>query len=52
MNYRISVVKYGYITIEANSANEAIEIANGEHDSSFDWSDFCEAEVVEEFEED
>ena len=53
MIYRICVSKFGYANIEANSADEAIMIAeNDMDDRDFDWSDFDEAEIMEEFEED
>ena len=51
MTYRVCVIKYGYANIKANSADEALEIASNEDDSRFDWSEFDEAEIVEEFED-
>lgn len=52
MKYRVCVIKYGYATIEADNADEALELANDEMvDSEFDWSDLGEAEIVEEFED-
>lgn len=52
MTYRVCVIKYGYTNIEADNADEALEIASNEDDRNFDWSDFGEAEIIEEFEED
>lgn len=52
MKYRVCVVKYGYAIIEADNEEEAIEIAEDAEDRFFDWSDFGEAEIVEEFEDD
>ena len=49
MNYRVCVIKYGYIDIEADNADEALEVANDADDKDFDWSEFDEAEIVEEF---
>lgn len=52
MIYRICVTKFGYADIEADSADEAIMIAeNDMTDKDFDWSEFDEAEIIEEFEE-
>ena len=51
MIYRICVTKYGYANVKADSADEAIMIAERQMtDCEFDWSDFDEAEIVEEFE--
>ena len=52
MNYRVCVTKYGYANIEADSADEAIVIAENKMvDYEFDWSDLGEAEIMEEFKE-
>ena len=52
MIYRICVTKFGFADVEANSADEAIMIAeNDMTDKDFDWSEFDEAEIIEEFEE-
>lgn len=52
MIYRIVVTKYGYANVEADSAEEAIMIAeNKMTDGEFDWSYFNDAEIMEEFEE-
>ena len=50
MIYRICVKKYGYADIMAEDANEAISIADDMLDKDFDWSELCDAEIVEEFE--
>ena len=51
MIYRICVTKYGFANVKANSADEAIMIAENQMmDCEFDWSDFDEAEIIEEFE--
>ena len=52
MIYRICVTKFGYANVEADSPDKAIMIAeNNMVDSDFDWSDFDEVEIMEEFEE-
>lgn len=48
MKKMVMVVKYGYIAVEADSDEEAIELANAKRDSEFDWSDFGDAQVVED----
>ena len=51
MFYRICVTKYGFANIEADSADEAIMIAeNDMTDKDFDWSEFDEAKIMEDFE--
>ena len=52
MIYRVCVKKYGYADIVADNVDEALEIANDSDERRFDWSEFDEAEVVEEFFED
>ena len=47
-NYRIMVIKYGWAVVEAENENEALELVEDMQDKDFDWSDFDEAEVVEE----
>lgn len=51
MTYRIVVTKYGYANVEANSADEALSMINDMNDKDFDWSEFDEAEIVEEWED-
>lgn len=50
-NYRVMVIKYGFAIVEAESEREAIEIAEDMQDNDFDWSDFDDAEIVEEIED-
>lgn len=48
--YRVCVTKYGYADIVADSEEEALEFVEDKmKDKDFDWSEFDEAEVVEEF---
>ena len=51
MIYRICVTKFGYANVEADSADEALELVEDMTDKDFDWSEFGEAEIMEEFEE-
>ena len=50
-NYRVMVIKYGFAIVEAENEREAIEIAEDMQDNDFDWSDFDDAEIVEEIED-
>ena len=53
MVYRICVTKYGYANVVAKDTDEALRIANEDMcDKDFDWSEFDEPEIVEEFYED
>lgn len=45
--YRVMVVKYGYVEVEADTEDEALEITEGMADSNFDWTEFCEEQIVE-----
>lgn len=45
---RVMVVKYGYVTVEAETESEAIKIANNMKDDNFDWSYFDDAQVVDD----
>lgn len=47
-NFRVMVVKYGFTEIEAECEEDAIEVAEDMSDKDFDWSDFDEAQVIEE----
>ena len=50
MVYRICVTKYGYTNVEADDEYELDSIIKNKlRDSDFDWSDFDEPEIVEEF---
>lgn len=44
---RVMVTKYGFATIDADTESEAIEATHDMQDSDFDWSDFDDAQVVE-----
>ena len=44
---RIMVTKYGYIDIETE-AEEALELAYSIPDYAFDWTDFDDAQVVDD----
>ena len=45
---RIMVTKYGYIDIEAETEEEALELAYSKPDHDFDWSDFDDAQVIDD----
>ena len=45
---RIMVVKYGYAVLEADTESEAIELINDMDDGDFDWSDFDDAQIVDD----
>lgn len=45
---RVMVVKYGYAIVEADTENEAVELTNDMVDGDFDWSDFDDAQVVDD----
>ena len=45
---RVMVVKYGYAVVDAETESEAIEKTNNMRDSDFDWSDFDDAQVVDD----
>lgn len=47
-NFRVMVIKYGFAEIEAKCEGDAIELAEKMNDEDFDWSDFDEAQVIEE----
>ena len=52
MVYRVCVTKYGYADIVADNEEEALEFVEDKmKDADFDWSEFDEAEIVEEFED-
>ena len=48
MKKRVMVVKYGYPVVEAETDAEAVEKAKNMSDSEFDWSDFDDAQVVDD----
>lgn len=45
---RVMVVKYGYIDIEAEIEEEALESAYSKPDHAFDWSEFDDAQVIDD----
>jgi hypothetical protein len=45
---RVMVVKYGYAVLEADTESEAIELINDMDDGDFDWSDFDDAQIVDD----
>lgn len=45
---RIMVVKYGYAVLEADTESEANELINDMDDGDFDWSDFDDAQIVDD----
>lgn len=49
--YRVMVVKYGYTEVEAETEEDAVEQVNVYDDQYFDWSDFDDAQVVDELDE-
>lgn len=48
MKKRVMVVKYGYAVVEAETDTEAVEKAKNMSDGEFDWSDFDDAQVVDD----
>lgn len=48
MKKRVVVVKYGYAVVEAETDAEAVEKAKNMSDGKFDWSDFDDAQVVDD----
>lgn len=48
MKKRIMVVKYGYAVVETETDAEAVEKAKNMSDGEFDWSDFDDAQVVDD----
>lgn len=49
MIYRICVTKFGYAEVEADSADKALELVDDMYDNDFDWSDFDNATIIDEF---
>lgn len=47
MAMRVMVVKYGYTVIDTDNEEDAIEQAKNMSASDFDWSDFDNAQVVD-----
>lgn len=48
MKKRVMVVKYGYAVVEAEIDAEAVKKAENMSDGEFDWSDFDDAQVVDD----
>lgn len=42
------VVKYGYAVVEAETDAEVVEKVKNMSDGEFDWSDFDDAQVVDD----
>lgn len=45
---RVMVIKYGYAEVDAETGEDAIELTQNMDDSEFDWSDFDDAQVVDD----
>lgn len=45
---RVLVCKYGYAVIDADTKSEAIEKSEKMSDGEFDWTDFEDAQVVDD----
>mgnify|MGYP000049871209 FL=1 len=45
---RVMVVKYGYAVVDAETEEEALELTRDMKDSDFDWSDFNDAQIVDD----
>ena len=41
-------LKYGYAVVDAETEKDAIELTENMDDSEFDWSDFDDAQVVDD----
>lgn len=47
-DYTVMVKRYGFITVEAKDEEDALNQVDGLSYSDFDWSDFGEAQIVED----
>lgn len=47
-DYTVMVKRYGFITVEAEDEEDALNQVDGLSSSDFDWSDFSEAQIVED----
>lgn len=45
---RVMVIKYGYVVVDAETEKDAIKLTENMDDSEFDWSDFDDAQVVDD----
>lgn len=48
---RVMVTKYGFVDLDAETDEEAIEKTKKFQDSDFDWSDFDEPKVIDDLDE-
>ena len=46
--YRIMVVKYWYADVEAIDESDALNLVDDMQENDFDWTDFDDAEIIEE----
>lgn len=49
--FEIMVVKYGYISIEADSEAEALEAIQNMRDNDFNWGEWGNEEIVAVYED-
>lgn len=49
--FEIMVVKYGYVNVEAKSEGETLEVIKDLKDNEFDWSGWCNEEIVAVYED-
>ena len=49
--FRVMVTKYGFTVVDAETASQAEELAENMSDNDFDWSDFGDAEIIDEGED-
>ena len=49
--YRVAVIKFGFANVEAENEEEALNLIDDMYDKDFDWTDFCDGQVVEEIED-
>lgn len=53
MMYRIMVLRYGYVEVESDNAEEALQMAGNMDVEDVEWNDFFDDEkIVEEWNED
>lgn len=45
---RVMVIKYGYVVVDAETEESAIELTKNMDDGEFDWSDFDDTQVVDD----
>ena len=49
--YKVAVTKYGFVIVDANNEEQAIEMASNLDDSDFEWSEFQDPMIMEELEQ-